>query len=99
VAAEALTNVAKHASAREARLSVRIARTSDGGAPSLELAVSDDGTGGAASVAGHGLAGLEERLRGVGGTLAVSSPAGGPTVVSARLPIPAPVATGATPAG
>ncbi|MFC0682143.1 sensor histidine kinase [Lysobacter korlensis] len=100
VAAEALTNVAKHAAAREARLSVRIARVPDGPA-SLELAVSDDGTGGAASVPGHGLAGLEERLRGVGGTLSVSSPVGGPTVVSARLPIPAPVATGtgATAAG
>ena len=101
VAAEALTNVAKHAAAREARLSVRVARASDGGAASLEIAVSDDGSGGAASVAGHGLAGLEERLRGVGGTLTVSSPAGGPTVVAARLPIPAPVTTsaGATAAG
>lgn len=91
VAAEALTNVAKHAAAREARLAVRIARTGEAGAAALELAVSDDGSGGAATVAGHGLAGLEERLRGVGGSLAVSSPSGGPTVVSARLPIPAPV--------
>jgi signal transduction histidine kinase len=101
VAAEALTNVAKHASAREARLSVRVHRASEGGTGTLELAVSDDGAGGAAPVAGHGLAGLEERLRGVGGTLTVSSPAGGPTVVAARLPMPAPVGTsaGATAAG
>jgi signal transduction histidine kinase len=101
VAAEALTNVAKHAGAREARLAVRLSTPGDGGSALLELAVSDDGSGGAAPVAGHGLAGLEERLRGVGGSLAVSSPTGGPTVVSARLPIPAPVGTaaGATPAG
>jgi signal transduction histidine kinase len=100
VAAEALTNVARHAAAREARLAVRIAPV-DGGPAVLELAVSDDGSGGAAPVAGHGLAGLEERLRGVGGSLAVSSPTGGPTVVSARLPIPAPVGTaaGAPPVG
>ena len=95
VAAEALTNVAKHAAAREARLAVRIAGTADAGLSVLELAVSDDGTGGATPIAGHGLAGLEERLRGVGGSLAVSSPSGGPTVVSARLPIPAPVGTAA----
>jgi signal transduction histidine kinase len=97
VAAEALTNVAKHAGAREARLSVRVHEAAEGGAAQLELAVSDDGSGGAAPVSGHGLAGLDERLRGVGGTLTVSSPSGGPTVVSARLPIPAPVATTAGP--
>jgi signal transduction histidine kinase len=53
----------------------------------LDISVTDNGTGGAASVAGHGLAGLQERLRGLGGTLEVLSPAGGPTVVAAHLPL------------
>ena len=36
---------------------------------------------------GHGLAGLADRLRGVDGTLTVSSPAGGPTLITATLPL------------
>ena len=35
---------------------------------------------------GHGIAGLEERVHGLGGTFEVSSPDGGPTVVTAHLP-------------
>jgi signal transduction histidine kinase len=49
--------------------------------------VTDDGVGGACAVAGHGLAGIEERLRGLGGTVEVSSPAGGPTHVISHLPL------------
>ena len=48
--------------------------------------VTDDGKGGAAAIDGHGIAGLEERVHGLGGTLEVTSPAGGPTVVAAHLP-------------
>jgi signal transduction histidine kinase len=51
------------------------------------VVVTDNGVGGAASVAGHGLAGLDDRMRGIGGTLEVASPAGGPTVISAHLPV------------
>jgi signal transduction histidine kinase len=49
--------------------------------------VSDDGVGGASASPGHGLAGIEERLRGLGGTVEVRSPAGGPTIVLAHLPL------------
>jgi signal transduction histidine kinase len=35
---------------------------------------------------GHGLAGLADRLRGVDGTMTVSSLVGGPTSLTATLP-------------
>ncbi|MET4704104.1 sensor histidine kinase [Frigoribacterium sp. UYMn621] len=82
VASELLTNVAKHASATSIALRVGLG---DGGG--LEISVTDDGRGGATVVAGHGLAGLEERLRGLGGHLVLKSPDGGSTVVSALLPL------------
>src|SRR5262252_9004686 len=79
-AAELLTNVAKHSGARHATLAaVR--------APGLlQVRVSDDGSGGARLGARGGLAGLTERVRTVDGTLRVSSPSGGPTVVTVDLP-------------
>ena len=43
--------------------------------------------GGASATPGHGLAGIEERLRGLGGTVEVRSPAGGPPIVLAHLPL------------
>lgn len=79
IAAEALTNTAKHAHASAATVTVSV---DDG----LRLVISDDGRGGAISVDGHGIAGLSERVHGLGGTIEVSSPAGGPTVVTAHLP-------------
>ena len=81
IASEALANAAKHSGATQ--IVVRVGLADDG---RLELAVSDDGTGGAEVVPGHGLAGLEERVRGLGGTIEVVSPPGGPTTVTARLP-------------
>lgn len=81
IAAEALTNAAKHAAASSATVMVRIV---DG---ALEVEVADDGHGGAISVAGHGIAGLHGRVHGLGGTLEVTSPDGGPTTVTARLPL------------
>ncbi|MGH1548572.1 hypothetical protein ACRAWB_05100 [Leifsonia poae] len=38
-------------------------------------------------VAGHGLSGLQERVRGLRGELVVESPAGGPTRIGARIPL------------
>ncbi|BDZ46454.1 sensor histidine kinase [Naasia aerilata] len=87
VAAEALTNVAKHSGATGAEVRVTLRRVPDGDATWLEVVVSDDGRGGAVAVPGHGIAGLQERAHGLGGTLAVSSPAGGPTVLTATFPL------------
>jgi signal transduction histidine kinase len=55
----------------------------------LELRVGDDGAGGAdlSRRGGTGLSGLADRVRTVDGTLSVSSPVGGPTVVTVRLPV------------
>ena len=47
----------------------------------------DDGTGGAHLGKGHGLAGLTDRLEIVEGSLEVSSPAGGPTELTAEIPL------------
>jgi len=87
VVAEALANVAKHAGASEASVTV----TTDG--QRLEIAVADDGQGGASidRAQGSGLAGLEDRVGAVGGTLSVESPAGGGTRVTALLPLAAAV--------
>jgi signal transduction histidine kinase len=85
IAAEALTNAAKHAKAKHATVTVSVV-VNDEGQRSLDVVVSDDGKGGASAIEGHGIAGLEERVHGLGGTFEVSSPAGGPTVVTAHLP-------------
>jgi signal transduction histidine kinase len=78
--AELLTNVAKHSGARDATLEVMHQ-------PGLlRLRVSDNGTGGARIEGGGGLAGLAERARTVDGRLQLSSPTGGPTVVTIELP-------------
>ena len=76
---EALANSIKHADAE--RVQIRIA-TVDG---RLDAEVSDDGRGGA-NPAGRGLNGLRQRVAALDGTLYVSSPEGGPTVVRAELP-------------
>jgi signal transduction histidine kinase len=81
VVAEALTNVAKHSRATECWLTVT--RSGHG----LDIAVIDDGEGGAHVSKGHGLAGIADRVRASGGTLTVVSPPGGPTEIRARLPL------------
>jgi signal transduction histidine kinase len=78
--AEALTNMEKHS--RASRCSVEIHPL--GGV--VVVAVTDDGVGGAALSRGHGLTGLADRLAGVEGTLTVTSPAGGPTQITATIP-------------
>lgn len=80
VVAEALANLEKHSSATQAAVEVRPVGAL------VVVNVTDDGVGGASLARGHGLAGLADRLRGVDGTLAVSSPAGGPTTLTATLP-------------
>ncbi|GAB3404961.1 sensor histidine kinase [Schumannella luteola] len=87
IAAEALTNAAKHAGARSATVTLRLRRIPETDDTWLDLHVVDDGRGGATPIAGHGLAGIDERLRGVGGLLTLSSPVGGGTEVVAHLPL------------
>jgi signal transduction histidine kinase len=79
VVAEALTNVAKHAKA--SRALVTVSRSGD----LLNVTVRDDGMGGA-DPSGLGLSGLAARAAAVDGRLLVTSPAGGPTVIEAVLP-------------
>jgi signal transduction histidine kinase len=81
VVAEALTNVAKHSAATAASVSVV-----DAGSQ-VEVRVEDDGIGGAHPAKGLGLAGLRQRLTAVDGTMEVSSPEGGGTVLVARIPV------------
>jgi signal transduction histidine kinase len=81
VAAEALTNVAKHANASVIELSAAIA---DG---HLSLVIRDDGTGGADPSLGTGLIGLTDRVEAVGGTLTVASQRGQGTTLHAELPV------------
>jgi signal transduction histidine kinase len=89
VVSEALTNVAKHAGAGHAEVTVQ--RTGD----RLRVVVRDDGRGGAtldggaaaaANGAGTGLRGLAQRAAAVDGTLTVDSPPGGPTAITVELP-------------
>ena len=77
---ELLANVSKHAHAGQVWIDLRHA----GG--TLRVDVADDGTGGADPARGTGLAGIERRLAAFDGLLAVSSPPGGPTVVTMEIP-------------
>ena len=81
VIAEALTNIAKHASATEARVVVHADDSL------LRLEIHDDGRGGATFAHGSGLVGLRDRVEALGGQLALSSPAGEGTVVAITLPL------------
>ncbi|MGO8723442.1 MAG: sensor histidine kinase [Acidimicrobiales bacterium] len=82
--AELLANVAQHAEAR--RATVTCSQTGTW----LRLVVRDDGRGGAVIRTGSrssGLSGLAERVQAVDGRLEVTSPLGGPTVVTVDLPL------------
>ncbi len=81
VAAEALTNAAKHAGA--SRAWVRLERR-DG---LVRLRVSDNGVGGADPSTGSGLTGIRDRVEALGGSLAVRSPRGEGTVLDVALPV------------
>jgi signal transduction histidine kinase len=79
--AEALTNVAKHAHARAARIEA----CRSGGV--LRVEVSDDGVGGA-DPNGNGLAGLRDRVAALGGEFAVTPARACGTRVAAAIPLP-----------
>jgi len=80
---EVLTNAVKHSGAD--RIWVDLHHVKEG-AGMLRISVTDNGKGGAAVGAGSGLAGVERRLGTFDGVLAVSSPAGGPTMVTMEIP-------------
>lgn len=80
VVSEALANVAKHSCARQAAVEVDLI------GERLLLRVTDDGIGGADAALGSGLTGLAQRAASVDGTFELSSPVGGPTVITVELP-------------
>jgi signal transduction histidine kinase len=80
VVSEALANIAKHANATRADVTVR--RSGD----RLTIKVEDDGVGGASLVEGSGLAGLRDRVGALDGELHLLSPRGGPTVLMVEIP-------------
>ena len=80
VVAEALTNVIKHARARQAQVTASVA------AGVLSVEVRDDGVGGA-DPAGDGLVGLNDRVAALGGRLRIHSPPGEGTLIAATLPL------------
>ncbi len=81
---EALNNAVKHADAH--RVSLRVEQCSD----HVEITVRDDGRGFDPDRVrdGFGLTGMRERAVLEGGSLAVTSAHGGPTCVTAILPVP-----------
>ena len=96
-AQEALTNVAKHAGATRAGLTLSFMNDV------VTLDIRDDGVGftvperGQAGGPGFGLSGMRQRVARVAGSLAIESEPGGGTAISARVPAIAasPLATGA----
>ncbi len=96
VVAEALTNIAKHAGARNAWVTVarqlepRVTGDADrvvtGYPDRLVVDIRDDGRGGADTSRGTGLRGLHDRVAAVDGTFVLSSPVGGPTIIQVVLP-------------
>jgi signal transduction histidine kinase len=77
---EALANIARHSRATDA--SIRVTR--DGAL--LRAAITDNGIGGADAARGSGLDGVRRRAAALDGAVDISSPPGGPTVVTLELP-------------
>jgi signal transduction histidine kinase len=91
VVSEALANIARHAMATRAFVNIERAGNR------LVIEVRDDGVGGAGvltedearargTTGGSGLRGLRDRVAGLGGSMYVISPNGGPTTISVELP-------------
>ncbi|HKC24946.1 MAG TPA: sensor histidine kinase [Thermoanaerobaculia bacterium] len=80
IAQELVTNAAKHSGAR--RLTLTLARR-DG---KIALEAADDGRGTACVRDGHGLAGMRERIRELGGTVTIQTAPGSGFRVSIEVP-------------
>ena len=83
-AAELIANATKHSYANQIKINIFTERTGV-----LRLEVTDDGIGGADATHGSGLTGLAQRVSTVDGHLEMSSPPGGPTTVTVKLPLKA----------
>ena len=85
IAQEALRNIIKHSGARRAAVEL------SGGADAVELRIADDGAGFDPRLAdgkgGLGLVSMRERLRLVGGAIAIDSHPGAGTRVEVRVPL------------
>jgi PAS domain S-box-containing protein len=82
VVSEALTNAVKHAQASVVHVAVA---TEDS---VVDVAIRDDGVGGADPAEGSGLVGLRDRVEALGGTIEITSGAGTGTSLVARIPLP-----------
>ncbi|MEV7397274.1 sensor domain-containing protein [Aeromicrobium sp. NPDC092404] len=80
VVSEALTNISRHSGAAHAQVTVRTH------GPRLRVRVFDDGVGGAGESSGSGISGMRRRVEAHDGSLALTSPQGGPTVLEVELP-------------
>ncbi|MEU9309860.1 histidine kinase [Streptomyces sp. NPDC048256] len=80
VIAEALTNAAKYSGSDRAEVVLARSRTG------LSVRVRDQGCGGVDESAGSGLLGIRRRVAALDGTVRMSSPVGGPTVIEVELP-------------
>ena len=85
---ECLANSAKHAGHRQAWVELGHEHGL------LRVVVSDDGRGGADVDSGTGMRGVMRRLAAFDGTMTVSSPDGGPTIVTLEVPCLLSVLTG-----
>jgi signal transduction histidine kinase len=86
--AEAMANVGKHSGAAHAWITMQHKPVPDAGSASgkLVVVVGDDGAGGADPGRGTGMRGVATRLAAFDGRMWVSSPAGGPTVITLEVP-------------
>ena len=81
VVSEALTNIARHASATAAYVEMAADESM------LRASVHDDGHGGADAGHGSGLTGLKDRVEALGGRITLLSPPGGGTTVEVLIPL------------
>jgi signal transduction histidine kinase len=81
VCSESLTNMAKHARATTAEVSVHVA------ANAVEAVITDDGVGGVVVERGGGLEGLRDRVQALGGSFEISSRVGAGTTLRVSIPL------------